>query len=43
MGDRGGGGGGGTGGGIGPKTCLFCGVVLTGKWKRCGGCRAEYF
>jgi TPR repeat protein len=26
-----------------PKRCLFCGVVLTGKWKRCGGCRSEYF
>ena len=27
----------------GPKRCLFCGVVLTGRWKRCGGCHAEFF
>ncbi len=26
-----------------PKRCLFCNVVLTGRWKRCGGCRAAYF
>jgi len=28
---------------VGPKTCLFCGAALAGRWKRCGGCRAEYF
>jgi TPR repeat protein len=26
-----------------PKRCLFCNVVLTGRWKRCGGCRAAFF
>jgi len=26
-----------------PKRCLFCGVELSGRWKRCGGCHAAFF
>ena len=25
------------------KACGYCGVVLAGKWKRCGGCHDTYY